>query len=51
MPCIVPIAYTLAEYWWCARRIVSRDDLDPLCQDVVNELHARLLGKGPGPRH
>ena len=40
-----------SEDWQRSTRIVSRDDLYPLCQDVLNELHARLLGKGPGPRH
>ncbi len=43
--------FSPAEDWQRKTRIVSRDDLDPLCDDVVNELHARLLGKGPGPRH
>jgi hypothetical protein len=31
--------------------VVSRDDLAPLDEALVNELHARLLGRGPGPRH
>ncbi|MFN9489800.1 MAG: hypothetical protein ACK59Y_08490, partial [Betaproteobacteria bacterium] len=36
---------------WSGIQGSLRDDLDPLCDDLVNELHARLLGKGPGPRH